>query len=239
MRELLDASGDITDFLGSWYGPPDRPAEAEHPDAERLPAALRAWYRITSRYSKPVLFNHKVVPVDQLGLDEGLLAFCTDDFEWQGFGVAPTTAEDGDNGDPLVHRRLLDGDAGWEPNDQGLRLSQFLPAVLLHETVHGARFTASADQLTIGQCEQLLAPLRRLDGPELFTAQYAAGHQLLAAAWPEGESWSVRLAARTESLLRHAEAVPGVRFGVGEWYPGEGLSLDGVLTTGQAAVPPA
>ncbi|MDH6113813.1 hypothetical protein P3T36_005675 [Kitasatospora sp. MAP12-15] len=215
MRELLDGSGDITGFLASWYGPPDRPSADARPGSDRLPPALRTWYRIASGYSRPVLFNHRIVPAAELSEDDSLFAFCADDFGWQDFGVAPG------GGDPLVHHRLVDEDAGWEPNDQGLRLSQFLPAILLHETVHGARFTASADKLTLQQSEQLLAPLRRLDGPELFTAQYAAGHELLAAAWPDEGGWSVRLAARTEALLGHAEAVPQARFGPGEWYPGE------------------
>ncbi|WP_035796756.1 hypothetical protein [Kitasatospora mediocidica] len=217
MRELPDGCRDIPAFLASWYGPPDRPSTPVGTQQDvRLPDALRSWYRAVSGYSRQVLFNHQVHPVGELHEHEGLIAFCVDDFAWQEFGVAPGP------GDPLVHRRLLDEESGWEPSEEGLRLSQFLPAILLHETVHGARFTATADGLTTELCERLLGPLRRLDGPELFTAQYAAGHDLLAVAWPDEDSWDVRLAARTEALLRHAEAVPQVRFGPGEWYPVSG-----------------
>lgn len=212
MRELLGGSGGVSGFLAAWYGPPDRPAAAEPPGADRLPPALGQWYTVTSGYSRPVLFNHKVYPVARLHEDEGMLGFCADDFEWQEFGVVPG------NADPLVYRQLTDGDAGWEPHDEGLRLSQFLTAVLLHETVNGARHGASADRLTPDQCEHLLAPLRRLPGPELFTPQYV-GDGLLAIAWPDGDTWDVRLAARNQGLLRYAEAVPGVEFGPGEWCP--------------------
>lgn len=213
MRGLFDDSSDIPGFLAAWYGPPDRPAAAQPPGADHLPPALREWYATTARYTRPVLFNHKVSPVAGLYETEGLLAFCMDDFEWQEFGVAPG---DGDN---VVHRRLIGDDGGWEPHD-GLRLSQFLPTLLLHETVQGAQYGAAGDGLTADERERLLAPLRRLPGPELFTAQYA-GEGLLAIAWPQGDTWEVRLAARDRGLLRYAEAVPGVKFGPGEWCPVE------------------
>lgn len=214
MNELLNSSsggGAISDFLATWYGPPEHPAAAEPLDADRLPPALREWYTVTSGYTRPVLFNHKISPLARLYEDEGLLSFCADDFECQEFGIVP-----GDE-DPVVHRRLIDGDTGWEPHDEGLRLSQFLTAVLLHETVHGARYGASADGLAPDQRELLLTPLRHLPGPELFTAQYA-DDGLLGIAWPDGDTWNVRLAARDQGLLRYAEAVPGVKFGPGRWH---------------------
>lgn len=45
--------------------------------------------------------------------------------------------------------------------------------------------------------------MRRLPAPELFTEQ-CAGNGLLAIAWPDGDTWEVRLAARDEGLLRYA-----------------------------------
>ncbi|MFJ1695703.1 hypothetical protein ACIOHC_11215 [Streptomyces sp. NPDC088252] len=214
----LDGSGGILSFLNAWYGSPDRPVDTEIPGAERLPPALREWYAVTSRYARPILFNHKVFPADQVCEYEGLLVFCMDDFEYQEFGVAP-----GD-GDLVVHNRVVSGDDPWEPHDEGLTLSQFLPALLLHETVAAARHTAAARGLTPDQFEFLLAPLRRLPGPELFTAQYA-GEGLLAIAWPSRDpegSWAIELAARTDGLLTYAESVPGVKFGPGEWCPDSG-----------------
>ena len=215
MSELLDGSGGIPGFLEAWYGPPDRPAGKEIPGADRLPPALHEWYSITSRYSRPVLFNHKVVPADRLVEEEGVLEFCVDDFEWQQFGVAPG------EGDPVVLRREVSGEDPWEPHEQGMTLSQFLPALLRHETVEGARHAATANGLTPEQAEFLLAPLRKLPDLELFTAQYV-GEGLLATAWPSGTAegqWDVRLAARTNGLLTYAESVPGVAFGPGKWCP--------------------
>ncbi|AXG81467.1 hypothetical protein [Streptomyces paludis] len=219
MRELLDGAGGVGGLLAAWYGPPDRPATPVTPG--RVPPALRAWYAAVSPYTRPVLFNHKVAPESGLYEDEGQLSFCVDDFEYQEFGAAP-----GD-GDPVVHRREIDGEGGWEPHDDGMRLSEFLPALLVHETVEGARYGAAADGLTLNQLRPLLAPLRRLSGPELFTAQYA-GEGLLALAWPRGDVWDVRLAARDEALLGYVDGVAGatgaagVRRGPGEWCPPEG-----------------
>jgi hypothetical protein len=214
VRRLLDDRNDVPGFLAAWYGPPDRPAAAPPADPDGLPPALRQWYATTARWTRPLLFNHKVSPMDGLYETEGLLAFCMDDFEWQEFAVAPGAE------DPVVHRREIGGDAGWEPHD-ALRLSQFLPALLLHETVQGAPYGAAADGLTPDQRDRLLAPLRRLPGPDLFTEQYA-GEGLLAIAWPQEDTWEVRLAARDSALpLRYAEAVPGVEFGPGEWCPVE------------------
>ncbi|MEW1722507.1 hypothetical protein [Streptomyces sp. NPDC093109] len=220
MRELLDGTGGVGGLLAAWYGPPDRPAAPVPPlpplpsGTDRLPSALRAWYAAASRYPRPVLFNHKVAPVTGLYEDDGQLAFCVDDFEYQEFGAAP-----GD-GDPVVHRREISDEQAWEPHDDGMRLSEFLPALLVHETVEGARYGAAADGLTPDRLGPLLAPLRRLSGPELFTAQYA-GEGLLALAWPRGDVWDVRIAARDEALLRYVDGVAGVRRGPGEWCPPE------------------
>ncbi|MFB7190923.1 hypothetical protein ACFC0C_28350 [Streptomyces sp. NPDC056178] len=218
MSELLDGSGAILGFLGAWYGPPDRPADTEIPGADRLPPALREWYAITSQYIRPVLFNHKVFPADQVCEYDGVLEFCMDDFEYQQFGVALGDA------DPVVLQRVVSSDDLWEP--WGLTLSQFLHALLVHETTQGARHAAAADQLTSDQVEYLLAPLRKMSGPQLFTTHYV-GEGLLATAWPstgpEG-CWTVQLAARTDGLLTYAESLPGVKFGPGEWCPNDGLT---------------
>ncbi len=163
-----------------------------------------------------MLFNHRIAAPDDLYEDAGLIAFCRDDFEAQEFGVAP-----GD-GDPVVHQRWIGDEVPWAPHPEGLLLSQFLPALLLHESVEGARHTARAAGLTLARCALLLTPLHRLPGPELFTRQYA-GEGLLAIAWhePDEDTWTVHLAAREEAALRYAAAVPGVTRGPGEWYPGE------------------
>ncbi|GIH90660.1 hypothetical protein ACFFMN_27110 [Planobispora siamensis] len=211
VEKVFDDDAVISRFLSAWYGPPDRPA-APPPEAERLPPPLRAWYGVTSGYARPLLFNHKINPAASVYEDDGMLGFCVDDFEWQEFGV-PSGDED-----PVVHRQLIDGDTGWEPHEEGMRLSQFLVAVLLHETVQGARYGAAADGLPRDRLGRLLEPLRPLPGPELFTAQYA-GEGLLAIAWPASGAWSVRLAAREPQLLAYAAAVPGVGFGPGEWCP--------------------
>ena len=228
MHRLLDDPGP-EGFLADWYGPPDL-AEASAgavPDSAAaavggLPPALAEWYAVTAGYSRPVLFNHRIAAPGDLYEDDGLIAFCQDDFEAQEFGVAP-----GD-GDPVVHQRWIGDDVPWAPHPDGLLLSQFLPALLLHESVEGARHTARATELPLARCAELLAPLHRLPGPELFTRQYA-GEGLLAIAWPEpdDDTWTVHLAAREAQPLHYAVAVPGVRYGPGEWYPGEGERAEG------------
>ncbi|WP_371478185.1 hypothetical protein [Kitasatospora sp. NBC_00315] len=236
MHRLLDDAGP-EGFLADWYGPPDRPApvgppavvpeaggapdpvtepsERGSPAEQRLPPALEQWYGVVAGYGRPVLFNHRIVAPQDLYEDGGLLAFCGDDFGAQEFGVEP-----GD-GDPVVHQRWVGGGDDWEPHHEGLRLSQFLTALLVHESVQGARYGAGAAGLTAERCARLLTPLHRLPGPELFTRQYV-GEGLLAVAWsePDRSGWTVRLAAREEERLRYAAAVPGVTFGPGEWYPG-------------------
>ncbi|MFC8452936.1 hypothetical protein [Kitasatospora sp. NPDC057223] len=237
MHRLLDDPGP-EGFLADWYGPPDQAGTPGHAGAsgdgpavapavaaaavDGLPPALAEWYTVTAGYGRPVLFNHRIAAPDELYEDDGLIAFCRDDFEAQEFGVAP-----GD-GDPVVHQRWIGDAVAWEPHPEGLLLSQFLPALLLHESVEGARHAARASRLALARCAELLAPLHRLPGPELFTRQYA-GEGLLAIAWPEPDedTWTVHLAAREEASLRYTAAVPGVTFGPGEWCPEEGETGEG------------
>lgn len=113
---------------------------------------------------KHTVENNKVFPADQVCEYDGVLEFCMDDFEYQQFGVALGDA------DPVVLQRVVSSDDLWEP--WGLTLSQFLHALLVHETTQGARHAAAADQLTSDQVEYLLAPLRKMSGPQLFTTQY-------------------------------------------------------------------
>ncbi|MFJ9846804.1 hypothetical protein ACIRYZ_41510 [Kitasatospora sp. NPDC101155] len=100
----------------------------------------------------------------------------------------------------------------WVPLEPGLTLSRFLFLLLVYETVEATRHGASADHLTPAQLAQLLAPLRRLAGPQQRYLAYYAGDGLLATAWPDHEvegTWNIRLAARTDDLLAYAEPVPG------------------------------
>ncbi len=215
MSELLDGCEGIPGFLAAWYGPPDLPAGPTVPGAGRLPRALREWYEITSRYARPVLFNCKVFPVDEACEYDGVIGFCMDDFEYQEFGFAPSDE------DPPVLCRMVGGGEPWEPMAEGLTLSKFLHVLLAWESVEGARHAASADELTLDQLKVLLAPLRLLPGPKEVPTLYV-GEGLLAHTWPNLEAegrWHLRLAARTDGLLGYAEAVPGVTFGPGEWWP--------------------
>jgi hypothetical protein len=211
MEELFDIDGrSLERFLRSWYGPPDQ-AAAIAPAAGRLPAPLRAWYAAAGSYSAPITFHNKLLEPDGVEERDGKYVFWMENqsvYEW---------AYDPDGDDALVFERSTTEGEPWHPT--GVQLLAFLVSVAAFEAVMGADLVIHGENLTGGQVDALLAPLRPLPMPgPTAGAQLYAGDGLLAFSgrFDHGEHgmtlaapWWVYLAASGAQRLTYARVVLG------------------------------
>jgi hypothetical protein len=167
MRELFELGADsLPRFLTRWYGPPDRDSAPSDGDA---PPPLRAWFDLTSRWSKPITTQNQVLREPRM--TDGKLVFWVENQSAWVWATDPTGADP-----PVYDRDNVEGGL-WQPT--GARLSTFLVHVAVFEAVMGAAYGASACWVSPATLAKILAPLRRLPMPEWYWP--AGGHWLYAA----------------------------------------------------------
>jgi hypothetical protein len=188
----LDAVTDASlgDFLGNWYGLPDRPVSTR-PLPGHLPSPLVSWYRLADRWSLPLSRDHRFVPADEVA-DDRIFWRSTDGDE--AYAYLPTGE------DPGVVERAGDD---WLPT--GLTLSRFLVYVAVYEAVyapvHGLiKLAATAEELdaVLGRLYPLEDPLWAWPDPAL---RFFAGDDLLAHADVSGAGGRLVIATRHRDAL--------------------------------------
>lgn len=167
MEELREVGPDSLErFLVGWHGEPDlKPVSLEEED---VPPPLRQWFELTSRWSKPLTSQNRVLRPERTWVEDGKRVFWVEN---QGVWL---WAMDLSGEDPAVFDRLNDSGEPWERT--GVSLSTFMLHVAVFEAIMSAPHAAATSGVTRSVLEAILAPLKSLPMPDWRWP--APGHRL-------------------------------------------------------------
>ncbi|WP_157437857.1 hypothetical protein [Actinoplanes subtropicus] len=223
MRDLLGSATPRLDrFLTWWYGQPDCEDPTPMGSGHRTPRPLGEWFEVTSRWSRPVARQNRVLDAESAWTEDGKLVFWVENQGVWLWAVDPT----GD--DPEVYDRENTPGQPWQPT--GVALSVFLVHVAVFEAIMGAQAGASAAWITSQRLDQVLSPLSPIPGAAWRWPcpmhQLYAGDGLLAMAGPNygaGETADtaayreVFIAGRNLSAVSYLAKIDGVDWDWASW----------------------
>ncbi|WP_158708663.1 hypothetical protein [Streptomyces bikiniensis] len=79
---LSPAEIEMDSFLSSWFGPAKSSAKEIGPEFDWIPAGLKKWYEITSRWEIPVEGVKRLIPPSEILEEEGKFIFLMDQGGW-------------------------------------------------------------------------------------------------------------------------------------------------------------
>ncbi|MFJ1932737.1 hypothetical protein ACIOGZ_08690 [Kitasatospora sp. NPDC088160] len=198
---------DLADFLAACYGPPSRSAVGLPDSCDWLPAPLREWHVLASRWEKRINFMTKMIAPERIRLaGDGNAVFMIDstgDWRW---------CFDPANPDSVFEAGLHEP---WEKMPE--RMSQFLVHATIREAVYGATFGTHALSVTEDVLREILAPMREVGfgewnwpepGYRIFMGEGFVA--MVAKSVPGQPGWDVEVGAFESSTLSGLEDIPGV-----------------------------
>ncbi|MFD9328336.1 hypothetical protein [Streptomyces sp. NPDC060065] len=146
------ATIDVPEFLERWYGQPDRPSGTLPTTCDWLPAPLKEWHSLASRWSTPLMTVNRMIAPEQVKAGEDSTAVfmedATGDWRW----AFDTTDPD------VVHEAEL-----YEPWQ---RCAESLPELLTHSALYEATYTGSSwrecAQVEEHRLDSVLAPMTQI-----------------------------------------------------------------------------
>ncbi|MFD1149820.1 hypothetical protein [Saccharothrix hoggarensis] len=213
---MIDPDGiDVPELLGRWYGPPSAPEWTVPAEASWLPAPLREWYGLESRWTRLQSGGTRVYRPAQVRADGGEAVFMEDptgDWTWS-FDV----------GQP---DRVHEGEPGGDRSPVPEALPEFLVHLALAQLVVTADFGRLCAQLPADLLPGVLTSLEEVGfagwrwprpGHRIFLGDSAIANVGPAidprAPWRNREGHvAVRIAGIGPSDLDHLDAVPSVKW---------------------------
>jgi hypothetical protein len=213
---MIDPSSiELSNFLTTWYGPPNRQVVTMPEQYKNLPSPLQNWHALAARWTVPLVRNKKLLSPEEMITKNGKIIFMADpgDAIWGFDPENPAT----------VYEGRLYGD--W------IQLRESLTDFLIHnavnEAAYNAPYTKSCECVNNDHLAQILAPMTEV----AFEGWYwpRTGHRIFASesliadvgpAMEDVEPWGnkpgfseVQVGAIAASSLEYLVAIPGT-----EWY---------------------
>ncbi|WP_203716953.1 hypothetical protein [Asanoa siamensis] len=194
---------DITlhDLITSWYGPPVRAAIPLPDTCDWLPAPLKHWHTLASRWDARLTRMTSMVPPEKIQVaDDGKAVFMVDatgDWRWSFDPADPGTVHDAELYEP------------WQRNPEPF--TQFLIHTATRELVHSVPhrlWTSAAPDAAVAE---ILSPLEEIGfgawqwptpGHRIFT-----GDDTLVQVVAADGGWQVEVAAREPTALTRLESI--------------------------------
>ncbi|GGQ88612.1 MULTISPECIES: hypothetical protein [Streptomyces] len=141
---------DLPAFLRNWHGPSDAPVTPLASSYSWLPAPLREWYELSSRWSTPLITLKEMFTPDQIQPERGRAIFMQDygDQAWA-FEV----------NEPSV---VLEGqpDGSWKRSAESL--PEFLVHNAIHESAYNTPFWRACNDVPDSRLPEILATLQEV-----------------------------------------------------------------------------
>ncbi|MGV4982551.1 hypothetical protein ACVB8X_05015 [Streptomyces sp. NRAIS4] len=144
---ITPSSIELSQFLTTWYGPPDRPGAPAAKEYQQLPEPLRAWHSLAAQWSIQLVRNKKLLTSDEVIIKDGKSVFMTDpgDTIWAFDPESPTS----------VYEGRLHGDWVRLPES----LTEFLIHNAMNEAADNAPYTKSCESVKDEHIAKIVEPM--------------------------------------------------------------------------------
>lgn len=194
---------DLTAFLTSWYGPPNRVAVPIPLRNAWLPGPLKDWHELASKWEASLTYTTSMVEPDNIKpTKDGKCIFMVDstgDWRWSFATNAPDTVFDAEQYEP------------WEKNPE--TLSEFLLHNSVREAVYGAKARLRAISVPDDALAGILSSVQEVSfgswtwpGPGYRT--FMSDDLIIEICQHEdGSGWELEIGARNPLVLSAFENI--------------------------------
>jgi hypothetical protein len=205
---------DLESFLGSWYGPPDRPIVPVGSNFDWVPGPLKSWYELSSKWGVALTSTKRFLPLSRLEREGDKYIFLGDqgDWAWAFEPGRPTIVYGAEGKGPW---RVVPGD-----------FSEFLLHNAVSEAIWSAAVVQWSSDITEDQLREALSTFSAIEfaewswptpGTKLYmnSEAIASAQKVLESnVSPDAIRWhcALTIGGKSKHSIAHLDTIEGVEW---------------------------